>query len=403
MRGLKNAPSENEAQPGDQESTPIDSEKPVNEVLGRLISDDQILLATRSGFDDFRWLPPQSNLETGHQLLALPTFRPNLVMIALTVELEGGSLLSLLDLSEGGIPTVKLSYGRMVIRTNRNGGTFKLAVNQGRTIEITLENTETIIGIEAQPPQQPGLDPELSEQQVAVNLYAMSGAATWHEGEIHGMVQAGQNQNLTRMPPSEPVSVLQIPEWMEKAQMTKLEERAVPAIQNVVQADRSVKLSLLELVEKRRQMEVKLLALRCCAHIGYFDPLIEALGDEKMKSRWGNCIVYLSDAVWRDPEYAKRVRTSLENIRNEKGFDLYRMLWGYTNEGLINNGEAVQLVDFLSSDDLDYRVLSHWNLKKITGKGYSYQPQKSEQQRRLSVKRWQSLLDKGDIKYSNEN
>ena len=399
----KNDPSRDKDQEIAEESTPSDTTQPVKQVLGRLISEDQILLATRTGFDDFRWLPPQSNLETGHQLLALPTFRPNLVMIALTVELEGGSLLSLLDLSEGGIPTIKLSYGRMVVRTNRNDGRFKLTVNQDRIIEITLKNTETIIGIEVQPQQQPGLDPELSEQQVAVNLYAMRGAATWHEGAIHGTVQAGQNQNLTQMPPPEPESVLQIPEWIVKAQMTKLESRAVPAIRNVVQADRSVKLSLLELVEKRRQVEVKQLALRCCAHIGYFAPLIEALGDEKMKSRWGNCIVYLSDAVWRDPEYAKRVRMSLENIRNEKGFDLYRMLWGYTNEGLINNGEAAQLVEFLSSDDLDYRVLSHWNLNQITGKGYSYQPQKSEQQRKLSVKRWQSLLDKVNIKHSNEN
>ncbi len=399
----KKDPSKDEDRPDAQENAPSDAGQSVKQVLGRLISDDQILLATRAGFDDFRWLPPQSNLETGHQLLALPTFRPNLVMIALTVELEGGSLLSLLDLNEGGVPTIKLSYGRMVVRTNRNDGTFKLTVNQDRIIEITLESTETIIGIEVQPQQQPGLDPELSEQQVAVNLYAMSGAATWHEGAIHGTVQAGQNQNLTQMPPPEPESVLQIPEWMEKAQMTKLESRAVPAIRNVVQADRSVKLSLLELVEKRRQVEVKQLALRCCAHIGYFDPLIEALGDEKMKSRWGNCILYLSDAVWRDPEYAKRVRTSLEDIRNEKGFDLYRMLWGYTNEGLINNGEATQLVEFLSSDDLDYRVLSHWNLNQITGKGYSYQPQKSEQQRKGSLKRWQSLLDKGNIKHSNEN
>ena len=76
------------------------------------------------------------------------------------------------------------------------------------------------------------------------------------------------------------------------------------------------------------------------------------------------------------------------------------MLWGYTNEGLLNQGQANQLVEFLSSEDLDLRVLSHWNLKNITGKGYTFQANKSESKRRVSVKRWEALLKKGEIKYA---
>ena len=378
---------------------PAEAAEGGNQVLGRLVSDDQILLVSSDGSDKLRWLPPQANLKKGQKLVALPTFRPNLSLLAFTVELEGGSILELLDLNEGGIPTVKLSYGRMIVRTNFDGGMLHLKINDKRSITLTLKNTETAIGVEVWPKTPLGRDPETAERDYTIDIYTLSGSVDWQEGPMQGVVEADQLQSLGRMPPPEPQSFSVAPEWVTKVQMSKLEARAVPAIRDVLQDDRNVKLSFSELVEKRRQVEVKQLALRCCAHIGYFDPLVEALGDESMDRRWAKCATYLQEAAWRHPEYARRVRESMERLRNEKGVDLYRMLWGYTNEGLLNNSEAEQLVDFLSSEDLDLRVLSHWNLKTITGKGYTFQPNKSESKRRQSLKRWQALLNKGDIKY----
>lgn len=381
------------------DDSPTEAAEGGNQVLGRLVSSDQILLVSPDGFDKLRWLPPQSNLKKGQKLVALPTFRPILSLLAFTVELEGGSILELLDLNEGGIPTIKLSYGRMIVRTNFDGGMLHLKINDKRSITLTLKNTETAIGVEVWPKTPLGRDPETAERDYTIDIYTLSSSVEWQEGPMQGVVEAGQLQSLGRMPPPEPQSFSVAPEWATKVQMSKLDARAVPAIRDVLQDDRNVKLSFSELVEKRRQVEVKQLALRCCAHIGYFDPLVEALGDESMDRRWAKCATYLQEAAWRHPEYARRVRESMERLRNEKGVDLYRMLWGYTNEGLLNNGEAEQLVEFLSSEDLDLRVLSHWNLKTITGKGYSFHPNKSESKRRQSLKRWQALLNKGNIKY----
>ena len=374
----------------------------VNQVLGRLVSNDQILLVTDKGYDELRWLPPKSSIKAGHSLLALPTFRPNLTLLAFTVELEGGSLLELLDRDAGGIPTIQLSYGRMVVRTNVNDGTFHLKISDQRFITLTLNNTETVIGVEVLPKTPLGQDPETAVHDYTINIFALSGNVDWQEGDLQGVIEAGQLQSLNRLPPSEPESFSLAPAWLTEVQMSKLESRAVPSIRGVLQDDRSVKLSFLELVEKRRQVEVKQLALRCCAHIGYFDPLVEALGDETMDRRWEKCAMYLQDSVRRNPEYARRVRESMERMRDDDGVDLYRMLWGYTNENLLNNGQAEQLVEFLESEDLDLRVLSHWNLKNITGKGLAFQPNKSESKRRQSLKRWQVLLKKGEIKYKPE-
>ncbi|MEC7696790.1 MAG: hypothetical protein VYA11_06815 [Planctomycetota bacterium] len=370
----------------------------VNQVLGRLVSDDQILLVTSDGFDQLRWLSPKSNLKQGHQLLALPTFRPNLSLLAFTVELDGGSLLELLELDGGGTPTVRLSYGRMVVRTNFNGAKIRLKIDTKRTIALTLNSTETAIGIEVVPKAPIGRNPATSGREYAINIYSLSGSVDWQEATLQGVIDAGQLQALGSMPPTEPESFASAPEWLTEVKVSNLEKRAVPVVRDVVQEDRPVKLSFQELVSKRRQ-EVKRLALRCCAYIGYFDPLVEALGDENMNRHWENCATDLSMAAKRHPEYANRVRETMERLRSDKGTDLYRMLWGYTDDGLLKQGQAEQLVEFLSSEDLDFRVLSHWNLKNITGKRYTFQPaDKSESKRRVSIKRYENLLDKGEIK-----
>ncbi len=104
----------------------------------------------------------------------------------------------------------------------------------------------------------------------------------------------------------------------------------------------------------------------------------------------------------RSPQAAQRLRETLERLRGNDGFELYRMFWGYSDEGLQNNGEAAQLVGFLDHDELDYRVLSNWNLKRITGLGSQYRPLQSEQKRKKYAERWKKRLEKGEIKHKIE-
>jgi hypothetical protein len=152
-----------------------------------------------------------------------------------------------------------------------------------------------------------------------------------------------------------------------------------------------VRLSLSELL-LQRQVEIRRLATRACAYVGYFDPLVTSLNDEDQRGAWIRLFTELQEAVARDPQTAAAVRESFERLRREKAPDLYRMLWGYSAQGL-NNGDARRLVDFLDHDDLDFRVLSFLNLSNITGKSLSYYPEKSRTQRQQAVNRWKKQLD----------
>jgi hypothetical protein len=56
------------------------------------------------------------------------------------------------------------------------------------------------------------------------------------------------------------------------------------------------------------------------------------------------------------------------------------------------------LVEGLSNDGLDYRVLSIWNLRDITGEpNHAYYPENLTRQRTASVNTWKDLLRRGKI------
>jgi hypothetical protein len=72
------------------------------------------------------------------------------------------------------------------------------------------------------------------------------------------------------------------------------------------------------------------------------------------------------------------------------------MLWGYSDSD-INGGAAVKLVEFLDHEQLDYRVLSFWNLQSISGKTLAYRPEYTAAKRRGAVQQWKDRLQDGKI------
>ena len=116
---------------------------------------------------------------------------------------------------------------------------------------------------------------------------------------------------------------------------------------------------------------------------------------------WDNCIDQLREAVGRDAGTALAVRKALENRYPHDAADMYRMLWGYSNKNL-ESGEDEKLVNFLADDNLALRVLSFWNLKDITGKSLSYQPEQTQAARRQqSVQVWKQRLKANEIRFKS--
>ena len=72
------------------------------------------------------------------------------------------------------------------------------------------------------------------------------------------------------------------------------------------------------------------------------------------------------------------------------------MLWGYSIDQL-QAGAAAQLVKYLDSEDLDFRVLSFWNLSRIAGATHYYRPEFTAVKRATPVRAWKQKLESGQL------
>ena len=109
----------------------------------------------------------------------------------------------------------------------------------------------------------------------------------------------------------------------------------------------------------------------------------------------------MREAIARSPESAAAVRAALQKRRGEDGDNLYRVLWGYSDEQLRDKNEDATLVNYLSHESQDYRVLAFLTLKQITGGEFThlYRPEVSERRRATSTQRWKQDEQDGAIVY----
>ncbi len=371
------------------------TEDPEPEVIGRLLSQNQLLLTTRDALDNLVAVPARGTLHIGEKIVVLPTFRPMISIAATTVELEGPAMIELAGYDPAGIPSVILHYGRMVGRSlTMPRAKLQLQLGDFEGI-VSFGDADSTFAAEVRPFRIAGTDPERVASHYAVDLYAANGTVIWTTLDGDETINA-PSRRLLAPHPGEPNPKAEIPDWISTHYISPLDERAVGHIEQGIRPDRSVKLSLTELTQNNRT-EIRRLAIRCCAHVAFFDPLVNSLSDPDMRPRWNLYAGELSQAVARSPESAKNVRLTLERLREDDAFELYRMLWGYSTVGLRDGGEARQLVEYLDHEELDFRVLSFWNLQQITGVGLNYRPEYTEVRRRQSIERWQQRLARDEI------
>jgi hypothetical protein len=149
------------------------------------------------------------------------------------------------------------------------------------------------------------------------------------------------------------------------------------------------------------------LAVRCLSYTGQFDPFVSVLNDESQRSFWAAHFDALQDALARGVETAALARSALEKDRGDDAPELYRLLWGYSPDDLRYSpdhpkaGSAAQLVEYLDHEQLDFRVLSFENLRRITGFQLYYSPHHTAARRHSPVQKWRQRLKEGKVIYKN--
>jgi hypothetical protein len=187
------------------------------------------------------------------------------------------------------------------------------------------------------------------------------------------------------------------PEWTDAKSTRPIDRDAAIVLERLVNNDRPLNLSLQETMKDRR-VEVRALTARCLAALGDFEAILRELNDANQYSFWPGEFDALRHAVNHGPEVASKLRQTLNLVRAGDANDLYRMLWGYSEEQL-PKGAAEQLVRYLESDQMDIRVLAYLNLTSITGASNFYRPERPPAQMKVAIQNWKDRRDKGAIAY----
>ncbi|NLE37783.1 MAG: hypothetical protein GX621_07145, partial [Pirellulaceae bacterium] len=379
--------------------------EPATPSMGRFVSDvsvpeSQLLLQRDPETEQWILVPPQGIVVSGHRFLSLPAFRPLIALTAgLTIHLKSGTQIYLETSENESIPYVDLEFGRMEIRTIGTPDT-RLRLNvDGRKGTLVFVDPESRAAIEIQRELVPGADPGQHPPTSVVSVHALSGRLIWESDDGLTKIEFKTPSRLTLEPtgtgPAVPVD--KFPPWIVSDSFERLDRRAAKTLLDGIRTDRPVDFGLKEQLD-HRQREVRWLAARCLGYLGEFAPLAAGLNLADARLLWDDYIGQLREALARGPEMAERVRDALEDAHGSEGSKIYRMLWGYDAQQLVD-GQDAALVDGLGSDILALRVVSFWNLKTITGGAQLYyRPDLPLVQRQKSIQAWEKRQKNGEIR-----
>jgi hypothetical protein len=346
-------------------------------------------------------LPSLSPLAQGDQLLSLPLFQPLITLgTNLTMQAQGAAQLELVGWTERQEPIVAVPYGHWTIATEgtaENSLVLKFAQQQ---IQLTLVDADATLALDVHNMLPPGKDPEASPVELAVDVYATSGAVRIREGDKTIDLSAPEHVALGTVS-AVPAIEGQFPKWVNAEALSDLERRSTTTLEPLLEVEKPVDVTLKELADPHgslgRQREVRSLAMRSLVYLGSFEPCVAALNDPKEKLFWPVAMDELRAAVARTPETAAAVRTAFDKQRNSDASALYRMLWGYSTDDL-KQGAARDLIEAMDHDSLDVRVMSFWNLVHITGSGtHGYRPEEPAAKRQRPYNAWKEKARQGKI------
>jgi hypothetical protein len=164
--------AENMVLPGDKKPTE-DKTPALSERLGRYISEDQILLVNAGADAEWQRLASKDILTANEQLLALPTYRPEITLGAgIKLRVLGGTELELLPANAREPAGIKIRFGRIVTMPSANAGTRIRFVIGTRVGVITYVDPETKVSAEVRSIHAPGVNPETETARITADFWS---------------------------------------------------------------------------------------------------------------------------------------------------------------------------------------------------------------------------------------
>ena len=367
--------------------------------LGKMVSPNQLLLRWQPEQQVFEPVAVDVALNVGDRLLVPPGFR---VQIALTSGLQMtvvGHAFWQWVATQGAEPRLQLLHGRFVF--SREGESAEsLAVNfAGRNSWLELPKQDSQVAVELWRYLPPGKDPRVAVGESALQVYQLAGGS-WAEEQSALTAEKPSGVVCSRalgQQALEQMVVEKSPGWISpRKQAGSFAEIAMVALVEAISSEEPLILQLQTLQASHRLHEVRALTARSLATLGEYDAILESFHDKTYRASWEKHFDLLRELVALDPDTAAGVQMAFDRQRADAGKHLFRLIWGYDSDQLAAEG-AGQLVQWLSDEAVDTRVLAFLNLKRITGKTQLFFPEKPIGQQGTAIRGWARLLEEGSI------
>jgi hypothetical protein len=374
-----------------------DTPSPATEV-GRFLASGRPQFLGRKVGEDWLRLEPRSVLHLGEEFLTLPTYRPQVALTSgLHLTVVGPTLVSLNRQDQ--TPVLQVSYGRLLIDTAGVGGAKVRLEFQNRTGTATFTNPESTLAVLVRNQLPAGMDPASTPRTLNVRLHATSGSVQWSDSVGPPVsIETGKVLMLSGSADSALADAESLDGWLDGDDLREIDLRASRELEPLLDTERPLRVSLHEQADAR-QVEVSSLAIQALCQVGMFDQTVASFGDERQHSYWRYHLTNLLDRVAYSPDEAASVEAAFVRLREQDAAEMYKVLWGYSQEQL-DAGGAAKLVGLLESEHMDVRVLASETLRTITGgKTHLYRPEKLPIQQKKPIQEWRDTLENRLIRY----
>lgn len=370
----------------------------VNPVTATVTSRGQLVWRWQ---DDQQWGPlaAEEQLTSTDRYLVPPGFRPQFMLLeGFQMAVVGHSAWHW-DSTQSKQPRLVLTHGRFIFRASDAWKDPVLVSAAGREGWLHFANEESEVALEVWNYLGPGKDPRKENRQTAVRIYQSAGGA-WTEqaGDVTNdksgvsMISRGLATQAL-----EHATLDTMPDWIiGPVKNQSFEATAVTELAESIKPGQPLLIQLQECQANHRLHEVRAMAARSLAVMGHYGTILDSFQDKSYRASWEKHLLLLHDLMGQDVKTAVQIKEAFERQRGDEAQQLFRLLWGYDADQLEATG-ARELVECLSHESTDVRVLAFLNLKRITGKTQLFFPEKSISQQATAIRGWTRLLDERAI------
>lgn len=381
------------------ESLPVEPAAP--QPFGSLISNNEVLLQFGQETNVWNRLAPRTEITSSTRLLSLPTYRPVVSLRSgLTLDMTGPTVVRL-DEAAGSKMEIELVYGKLIL-TNPLGSEETLMLTLGQLSGELSLGPNAYLAVELQRSFQPGIDPRVTPAPLAAVCFA-KGNVRWAAQVGERAVDQLGSWAIVGESLGPVDSTADEPAWLRGGVSAGFAyEDASEKVEDQLATDVPI-WEQLTAISGSKLKEQRALAIVSSVHIGLFEPFIKSIGDSDQRSEWKREIEMLRYAMAQSPQLAEAMYQSLQDVRGERAEDLYSMLCGYSPEDVGESPEEQrvgilrQLIDWMDSDQPDYRVLANFNFSQITGLE-AFFPAGLKRTRDITIRNYRSRLEEGELR-----